>query len=79
MAAVSVFFIRLYQFLFSPDQGVLFPSRVRTCCFYPSCSAYTIEALQTHGFLRGWRFGAKRVFRCHPWQEGGYDPVHKNT
>jgi len=75
MATLSVFLIKVYQFLFSPDHGVLFPNRVRTCRFYPSCSEYAAEALKKHGFLRGVWLSARRVSRCHPWQAGGYDPV----
>jgi uncharacterized protein len=75
MVRFSIFFINIYRYIFSPDCGILLPNRVRTCRFYPSCSEYTLTALQTHGFLRGWYFGLKRVARCHPWQKGGYDPV----
>src|SRR5262245_18031285 len=59
--------VRLYQLLLSPWLG-------RNCRFYPSCSAYMIEALQKYGFLRGgWR-GVRRIARCHPFHAGGYDP-----
>ncbi len=45
------------------------------CRYYPSCSAYALEALETHGAIRGSWLAAKRVSRCHPWHEGGIDPV----
>jgi uncharacterized protein len=46
------------------------------CCrFHPTCSQYTIEALSEHGLLKGLFFGVRRVCRCHPFHEGGFDPV----
>ncbi len=60
--------VRGYQILLSP----LLPA---SCRYYPSCSAYAIEALQRHGALRGGWLAARRIGRCHPFRPGGFDPV----
>ncbi|HLA71119.1 MAG TPA: membrane protein insertion efficiency factor YidD [Steroidobacteraceae bacterium] len=68
MRFVLKFLIRGYQLAISPLLG---PS----CRFYPSCSHYALEAIDTHGALRGIWFTIKRISRCHPFHEGGFDPV----
>ena len=60
--------IRTYQRLLSPLLGP-------RCRFYPSCSQYTLEAVRTHGAVRGLWLGARRLARCHPLHPGGFDPV----
>ncbi|MFL6551281.1 MAG: membrane protein insertion efficiency factor YidD [Povalibacter sp.] len=60
--------IRTYRYLISPMLG-------SNCRFYPSCSCYAEEALQTHGVVRGTYLAGRRILRCHPWHPGGYDPV----
>ena len=60
--------IRFYRLVLSPMLG-------SNCRFYPSCYAYTAEAIQKHGSLKGIYLGAKRISRCHPWNAGGFDPV----
>ncbi|HEY3007913.1 MAG TPA: membrane protein insertion efficiency factor YidD [Micromonosporaceae bacterium] len=52
--------------------GPALPAR---CRFYPSCSAYALEAISTHGALRGFLMAVWRVLRCNPFHPGGYDPV----
>ena len=68
LALVGRSLITLYQHTVGP----LIPS---SCRFVPSCSRYTHEALGTHGFCRGTWLGIKRIGRCHPFTEGGFDPV----
>lgn len=54
---------------------LLFVWRPSPCRFVPSCSAYMLEALELHGFVRGGWLGTKRLCRCHPWGPHGEDPV----
>ena len=60
--------IRGYQRWISPLLG-------SNCRYYPTCSAYALEAVQHHGAIRGGWLGLRRIARCHPFREGGYDPV----
>ena len=60
--------IRVYQWTISPLLGV-------NCRYAPSCSAYAVEAIETHGVVRGSWLAVRRLLRCHPWGGSGYDPV----
>ena len=68
MSRFLQFLIRAYQVLLSPFLG-------DHCRFTPSCSAYAIEAIKKHGSLKGSWLAVKRIGRCHPFCDGGYDPV----
>jgi putative membrane protein insertion efficiency factor len=72
MRHVLKFLIRAYQLVLSPLLGP-------RCRFYPSCSHYAIEAIESHGALRGTWMSAKRICRCHPFNPGGFDPVPHHT
>jgi putative membrane protein insertion efficiency factor len=72
MRHVLKILIRAYQLVLSPLLGP-------RCRFYPSCSHYAIEAIESHGALRGSWLSAKRICRCHPFNPGGFDPVPHHT
>jgi putative membrane protein insertion efficiency factor len=65
---IATVFIRAYQLIVSPLLGA-------NCRFTPSCSQYTLEAIERYGLLKGVWLGGRRLLRCHPWCEGGFDPV----
>ena len=54
------------------------PLLPKSCIYYPSCSSYMFEAIQKHGVIKGIFLGTKRLLRCVPWREGGFDPVPDN-
>lgn len=68
MRWVLIALVRGYQLFLSP----LLPA---ACRYYPSCSAYAVEALERHGAFRGSWLAVKRIGRCHPFRPGGFDPV----
>ena len=68
MKHLLIGFVRFWRAVVSPSYG-------NVCKFYPSCSAYGLEALQVHGAARGSWLIVRRLLRCHPWSRGGYDPV----
>ena len=68
MRTILILAVRGYQV----SLGQLLPP---SCRYFPSCSAYAIEAIEKHGAARGSGLAAKRIARCHPFRPGGYDPV----
>ena len=68
MKYVLIGILRVYRAVISPLYG-------NVCKFYPSCSAYALEAVGVHGAAKGTWLAARRLGRCHPWSLGGYDPV----
>lgn len=68
MAKILIILIRGYQLIISPLLGA-------NCRFHPTCSQYMIEAVTRFGVVRGFWLGLRRLSHCHPWHEGGLDPV----
>jgi putative membrane protein insertion efficiency factor len=64
LVAIIVFYQRYISPLYGPS-----------CRFYPSCSAYSLQAINKHGLIKGLFLSLRRISRCHPWHPGGYDPV----
>ena len=62
--------IKVYKYFLSPLAG-------HSCRYLPTCSEYSIEALETYGFIKGTYISLKRILSCHPWGSGGYDPLKK--
>jgi len=68
MRALLMGLVRGYRLLLSPWLG-------SSCRFEPTCSAYSLQALEQHGAAAGSYLTVRRLARCHPWCEGGHDPV----
>ncbi len=76
MKYVFLFFIRVYQKTISPNHGIFRNYLVYyKCKFYPTCSEYAYQAIKKYGALKGIFLSLKRIKKCHPWSEGGYDPL----
>ena len=70
LSYILIKLIKCYKYLISPLFG-------QSCRYLPTCSEYSIEALKTHGFFKGLFLSTKRILSCHPWGQGGFDPVKK--
>ncbi len=68
MKYLMIAFIRIWRAVISPLYG-------NVCKYHPSCSAYGLRAVQTHGAIHGGWLTIHRIVRCNPWSLGGYDPV----
>ncbi|MGB8433329.1 MAG: membrane protein insertion efficiency factor YidD [Burkholderiales bacterium] len=68
MRRILIAIVQVYRYALSPLLG-------QHCRFYPSCSAYAVEALERHGTVRGSWLAVRRLACCHPWHHGGFDPV----
>jgi putative membrane protein insertion efficiency factor len=68
MKTLVLALLTVYRRVISPMLG-------QRCRYYPSCSAYALDAVQTHGVVRGGWLGLRRLGRCHPWTPGGVDLV----
>ncbi|MCO4836778.1 MAG: membrane protein insertion efficiency factor YidD [Oceanospirillaceae bacterium] len=68
LSKLMILLVKGYQYLLSPLLG-------SNCRYYPTCSSYTIEAIQLHGALKGFALGLWRIVRCNPFSKGGYEPV----
>ncbi|WP_072060667.1 membrane protein insertion efficiency factor YidD [Clostridium sp. K25] len=68
MKIILIHIIKFYRKYISPLK--------KPCCrFYPTCSQYALQAIEKHGALKGGAMSIKRIFKCHPFHPGGYDPV----
>ena len=72
MKKLFIYIIKLYQKYVSPMKST-------KCPYYPSCSAYGLEAIEKYGAFKGGMMAAYRICRCNPLSKGGYDPVRDNT
>ncbi|NLY21110.1 MAG: membrane protein insertion efficiency factor YidD [Tissierellia bacterium] len=70
MKTVMIYIIKFYQRVISK---YLLPGR--HCRFYPTCSEYSLQAYTKYGFFKGSYLSAKRILKCHPFHDGGYDPL----
>ena len=78
MRKIIIQIIKVYQYTISPDHGILKRIgliRRPVCAYYPTCSEYTIVAIDKYGSIKGLSMGLKRIIRCHPFVKDHFDPV----
>lgn len=76
MKKIILLLIRLYQRTLSPDTGVFSYRHPNGYCrFYPNCSEYSYQAIEKYGIFKGIYLSLKRIYHCHPFNQGGYDPL----
>ncbi|MGI6114386.1 MAG: membrane protein insertion efficiency factor YidD [Mahellales bacterium] len=68
---IKIVILKLIMFY----RKIISPMLPATCRFYPTCSQYAYEAVQRYGVLKGGKMAVKRILKCHPFNDGGYDPV----
>ncbi len=71
MKKIFVFLIKVYKKTISP----IFEFMGFKCKYYPTCSEYTIQAIEKYGAIKGCFYGIKRILKCNPFSRGGYDPL----
>jgi putative membrane protein insertion efficiency factor len=75
---ILIFAVRVYRWTISPVLAFVFGTTAG-CRYTPTCSGYALEALRTHGAIRGAWLATRRICRCHPWGGCGHDPVPANN
>ncbi len=75
MKKILIYIIKIYQKTLSPDHGWFSGGVQHVCRFQPTCSQYTIDAIDKYGSLGGMAKGFRRLLRCNPWNKGGFDPI----
>ena len=75
MRKLVIYFIVIYQKVFSSDTGIFAIKKGTTCVFFPTCSEYTKQAVEKYGVFKGLFLGFRRILRCHPWQKEHIDPL----
>ncbi len=75
MKYINLFFTKLFKGIIKFYKYVISPHTQRSCRYIPSCSSYSIEAIDTHGPFKGGYLAIKRILSCNPWGGSGYDPV----